>query len=226
MTSIINYGLNLIMPERTSTIHPNDRPWINNNLKLLIKRRQKAFASGNVTLFKLLRNKVNRERKRCRKTYYQTKVHKLRDTKPSDWWREVKQLRGMSKSKKKSLRDSLHQDLGQDTDENLSNETNNIFINVMRNYTPLPEDIAVSVNDKEVPVFVSESIVAKKLREISTSRSSGPDDIPNWVLKTSRIFLLYQLQTLLIPRFEVATFLKYGRWLTLFHYLKFQLLMT
>ena len=91
----------------------------------------------------------------------------------------------MSKSNKKSLRDSLHQDLGQDTDvENLSNEINNIFINVMRNYTPLSEDIAVSVNDKEVPVFVSESIVAKKLREISTSRSSGPDDIPNWVLKT------------------------------------------
>ena len=65
------------MPERTSTIHPNDRPWINNNLKLLIKRRQKAFVSGNVTLFKLLRNQVKRERKRCRKTYYQTKVHKL-----------------------------------------------------------------------------------------------------------------------------------------------------
>ena len=100
------------MPEHTSTIHPNDRPWINNNLKLLlIKRRQKAFASGNVSLFKLLRNKVNRERKRCRKTYYQTKVHKLRDTKPSDWWREMKQLCGMSKSNKKSLRDSLHQDL-------------------------------------------------------------------------------------------------------------------
>ena len=73
--------------------------------------------------------------------------------------------------KKKSLRDSLHQDLGQDTDENLSNEINNIFINVMRNYTPLSEDIAVSVNDKEVPVFVSESIVAKKLREISMSGS-------------------------------------------------------
>ena len=62
------------MPERTSTIHPNDRPWIDNNLKLLIKRRQKAFASGNVTLFKLLRiNKINRERKRCRKTYYKLK---------------------------------------------------------------------------------------------------------------------------------------------------------
>ena len=31
---------------------------------------------------------------------------------------------------------------------------------------------------------MSESIVAKKLREISTTRSSGPDDIPDWVLKT------------------------------------------
>ena len=212
MTSFINYGLNLVMPERTSTIHPNERPWINNNLTSLIKRRQKAFASRNVTLFKLLRNKVNRERKRCRKTYYQTKVHKLRDTKPSDWWREVKQLCGMSKSNKKGPRDSLHQDLDQDTDESLSNKINNIFINVMRNYTPLSEDIAVSVNDEDVPVFVSESTVAKKLREISTSRSSGLDDIPTWVLK--------------IPRFKIEKSLKSGSWLTFFHYLKFQLSMT
>ena len=69
MTSIINYGLNLIMPEQSIKIHHNDRPWVNSSLKSLINRRQKALASGDITLFKLLRNKVNRERKRCRKLY-------------------------------------------------------------------------------------------------------------------------------------------------------------
>ena len=92
-------------------MHHNDRPWVNSSLKSLINRRQKALASGDITLFKLLRNKVNRERKRCRKLYYQTKVRNLRDTKPKDWWREVKQLCGTSKPNKKGLKDSLHQDL-------------------------------------------------------------------------------------------------------------------
>ena len=132
----------------------------------------------------------------------------------------------MSKSNKKSLRDSLHQDLGQDTDENLSNEINNIFINVMRNYAPLSEDIAVSVNDKEVPVFVSESIVAKKLHEISTTRSSGPGDIPNWVLKTFSDILALPVADIINTSFQSCKVPQIWKMLTLFHYLKFQLLMN
>ncbi len=184
LTSIINYGLNLIMPERSIKVHPNDRPWVTSNLKSLINRRQKAFASGNVTLFKMLRNKVNRERKRCRKSYYQSKVHNLRNTNPRDWWREVKQLCGTSKHNNKSVKDRLHQDLWQETDINLSNKINNVFINVIQNYVPLSEDTAVIVHNDETPIIVTESTIARKLQEISTSRSSGPDGISNWVLKT------------------------------------------
>ncbi len=54
-----------------------DKPWINANLKLLIKKRQKAFTSGDKFLYEMLRNKVNRERKRCRKEYYNRKVRDL-----------------------------------------------------------------------------------------------------------------------------------------------------
>lgn len=54
-------------------IHTVTLPWMTNNLKRLIRQRQKAFINGNNTTFKLFRNKVNRERKRCRKTYYNNK---------------------------------------------------------------------------------------------------------------------------------------------------------
>ena len=49
----------------------------------------------NGSVFRLLRNKVNRERKRCRKLYYNAKVRELSGSKPRDWWREVKQLCGL-----------------------------------------------------------------------------------------------------------------------------------
>ena len=54
----------------------------------------------------------------------------------------------------------------------------------MKNYIPLSEDIAVSVNVNEIPITVTESAVARKLREVKTWRSRGPDGILNWVLKT------------------------------------------
>ena len=105
LTEIVNYGLDTIMPERSVRVHETDRPWMNSNcqLKALINRRQKALATNNVPLFKILRNKVNRERKRCRKVYYENKIKGLRDTKPRDWWREVKQFCGTAKATGRDL---------------------------------------------------------------------------------------------------------------------------
>ena len=37
--------------------------------------------------------------------------------------------------------------------------------------------------DDDDPIVVTEQSVARKLREVSTSRASCPDDIPNLVLK-------------------------------------------
>ena len=61
-------------------------------------------------MFKLFRNKVNRERKRCRKIYYQKKVQDVHDTKPRDWWREVKQLCGNTNVPRCDLRTILNPD--------------------------------------------------------------------------------------------------------------------
>ena len=73
-TDIIYLGLNMIMPEWSIKVYKSDRPWLSAQLKQRIARRQKAFASGNQFLFKILRNKVNRERKRLGKVYYENKV--------------------------------------------------------------------------------------------------------------------------------------------------------
>ena len=86
---IINYGLDAIMPVRSVKVRQPNRPWLNADLKQLIQKRQQAFSSSNTFLFKLLRNKVNRERKRCWAIYYNNKVRDLKNTRPRNWWRKV-----------------------------------------------------------------------------------------------------------------------------------------
>ena len=56
------------------------------------------------------------------------------------------------------------------------------FVSVLEQYCPLSAEFRVNTDDNE-PISVTEETVAKKLKEISISRSSGPDDLPNWVLK-------------------------------------------
>jgi len=82
LTEVINCGLDTIMPVRSIKIHEADRPWVSKHLKQLIIRRQKVFSTGNQPLFKILRNKINREGKRCRMVYYENKAKDVQDSKP------------------------------------------------------------------------------------------------------------------------------------------------
>ena len=75
----------------------------------------------------------------------------------------------------------LHQDLICE-EPVLVDNINRAFVNIMKDYQPLTDSVRVSVEDDE-PITVTEELVEKKLREISTSRASGPDELPNWVLK-------------------------------------------
>ena len=59
--NIVKTGLDLITPLRSKTIHRREAPWLNDKLKILIKRRQCALAKGNMDTFRMLRNCVNRE---------------------------------------------------------------------------------------------------------------------------------------------------------------------
>ena len=129
----------------------------------------------------MLRNKVNRERKRCRKTYYNSKVRDLQYVKPRDWWREIKQFCGTSKATQRDIRSILrtHTDCN---DQELANEINEAFVSMMQDYTPLSENVCVQIEHDE-PIVVNEESVARKRRQISISKTVGPDDIPKWVLK-------------------------------------------
>ena len=52
----------------------------------------------------------------------------------------------------------------------------------MHNYSPLADDVCVPTDDDE-PIEVTVTAVTQKLRQISITRASRPDNLPNWVLK-------------------------------------------
>ena len=153
LTEIVNYGLDTIIPERSVRLHETDRPWMNSQLKALIARRQKALATSNVPLFKILRNKVNREQKRYRKIYYENKVKGLHDTKPRDWWSEVKQLCDTAKATGRDLRATLHPNLVYD-DNVLSEKINEAFVSIMQGHSLLSENVLVASEDAFRPLAI------------------------------------------------------------------------
>ena len=151
----------------------------NESFKTIDSTKTKSFHCWKNVSFKLLRNKVNRERKRCRKSYYKAKVQQLSDSKPHDWWRELKQLCGL-KTDQKNLRSILRINYN---DQDLANRINETFISIMNSYSALPEDLCFP-NDGDECIQVTVDSVTEKLRQIDKSKASSPDNLPAWLLKT------------------------------------------
>ncbi|RMX50005.1 hypothetical protein pdam_00016659, partial [Pocillopora damicornis] len=55
------------------SVSVNEVPWMNNSLKCLICRRQKALTNNNLAEYNQLQNKVNRDQKACRAKCYNAK---------------------------------------------------------------------------------------------------------------------------------------------------------
>ena len=66
------------MPLKETSVSANEAPCMDNSLKRLIRRRQKALTNNNVAKYNQLWNKVNRDRKACRAKYYDAKVKDLK----------------------------------------------------------------------------------------------------------------------------------------------------
>ena len=149
---IINYGLDTLVPLKAVKVHHNDQTWMNSNLKCLIKKRQVAFPQNNHTLYKQLRNKVNRSRKTCRKLYYEAKVKDLKYNKRKGWWREIKRLGDLQVTSTSNIFANLEKDT-QDLDS-LSNLINDCFLEPMRDYEPLPYNI-FTPTENDIPISLS-----------------------------------------------------------------------
>lgn len=195
------------MPEKQVKVRSDDPPWVSEHFKSLIKKRQRAFSRGDVMSFKYFRNKVNRERKILRASFYTHKVSNLKKSKPKDWWKEVKRLSGMTPA---SGSDTLLPLQIPDTDHlnpiELANVINRSFLEPLNQFNPLSNadllpPTTSSILDPPRQQITSES-VCRKLKSLNPAKASGPDGIPNWLLKEYADILADPVSTLLETSFQ------------------------
>ena len=150
----------------------------------LIGRRQNALLSGNQLLYRLYRNKANRERKSLQRKYYQRKIQSLENEHPKQWWNNVKDLAGV-KVKCDNLQGLVNKHCSGNLDI-FANDICDFFNSVSNDFTPLsPNDTFLSPEaDTTIPdaYIINVNEVAKSLSRVKTDKAVGPDEIPNWIL--------------------------------------------
>ncbi|XP_063887196.1 uncharacterized protein LOC135114899 isoform X1 [Scylla paramamosain] len=83
-------------PAKSVTTHPSDAPWMTPRIKRLMRQRTWAFHSCPV-LYRKLRNRVIREIKNAKASYYPDKIHHLKLTNNRQWYAKIKALCGLQK---------------------------------------------------------------------------------------------------------------------------------
>ena len=105
----------------------------------------------------------------------------LQQNKPRDWWREVKQLSGPAATGRPDLR-SIMKNEDNHTNQEFVNKINKAFISFMNDNMPILDDVFVPIGDDK-PIIVMTESMAQNSRQITIAKTSGPDYLPNWVLK-------------------------------------------
>ena len=113
---------------------------VTEDFKRLIMSRQRDISSGNLQLFKLYRNKVNREKKLLRARFFATKVSNLKKSKPKTWWSDIKRISGM-KTCNSDLQSQLQiENIDHLSSKELANLINSTFLEPMSTYHPLRDE--------------------------------------------------------------------------------------
>ena len=72
---------------KTVTRHTADKPWITDLFRNLMRKRQRAFMSGNRDEYRVLRNMVNRASSKLKFEFYQKYILAISKSGSRDWWK-------------------------------------------------------------------------------------------------------------------------------------------
>ena len=181
---VIFAGLDLLMPIKEIKISTTDAPWMNDRLKLLIKKRQQAFVTygSKSIIFKQYRNLVNRKQKSCRAKYYKLNIDRLKEHNPKHWWNEVKRISNFS-NKQDPISLTNVETFSNLTHIEQANEINKAFLGPLEEYRLQCSLPHLPWTETSIYPEVSKIRVQNVLSKLPTNRASGSDKLPNWVLK-------------------------------------------
>ena len=172
--STLAIAMDKCLPMRSVKLHPTDKPWMTVEIKDAIKKRQRAWATGSSHLYYLYCNKLN---KLCR--FYCDIVSRMQDTNIEKWWSNIKLMSGLSKPAPLSCI-CIDGSFLRDTD--LAEAIKDSFSNIASDIPPL-EFAPIPIHYTPDEYIISPEAVERSLLAIKESKSCGPDEIPNWVLK-------------------------------------------
>ena len=131
--------------------------------------------------YNILRNSVNRESKSLRSRYYKNNVQSMKTCNPGKWWQKTFELLGLPINRSESFNLLAEDQCGGDMNA-LVNDMNTFFQSVSAHLTPIDNSVQQELIGSD-QLIISLKEVELKLMSTNIIKATGPDDLPNWILR-------------------------------------------
>ena len=195
-TENMKVAINTHIPSREVTIDPNEAPWMQKNIKILISKRNAAYKKAKLSgsdkdyeNFKKLRTKIKEQIEKSKEEYnckLEEKINIKSNTNDKTWWNLAKQILNKNKPQSAISLPLIVNDTTITEDKEKATVLNNYFVKQSRidltRAKILPEEFPQD-NICLENIRITALDVISAIQESKSNSASGPDGISTTILK-------------------------------------------
>ena len=183
-------NLDKYCPEKTMRLGPQDKPWMNYELKCLSRKKQREWVKyGKSDKYKCLEKQFKSKYEAAAQKYMEDKVTKLKETQPGKAYKVFKSMGARpgdcTDNGTFSLPNHQNENL---TDQECAEKIAEHFASISGEYAPadvekLPERVKSRLRTKSKPPVVTEYDCYMKMKAAKKPTSGVPGELPSAIVK-------------------------------------------
>ncbi len=173
VTCFIRKCIDDVVPTKTIRIYPNQKPWINSDVRSALSARTSAFKSGNSDDRKQASYDLRRTIKAAKRTYKNKVEEHFNNNNPRSMWQGINNITGFKGNKPATVNIAA----------SLPDELNTFYARFEADNTAHTESAAAAAAEEVSPLTLSVADVTRSFKRVNIRKAVGPDGIPGRVLK-------------------------------------------
>ncbi len=177
VTCFIRKCIDDVVPTKTIRIYPNQKPWINSDVRSALSARTSAFKSGNTDDRKQTSYDLRRSIKAAKRTYKNKVEEHFNNNNPRSMWQDINNITGFKGNKPATVNIAA----------SLPDELNTFYARFEADNTAHTESAHTAAAEEVSPLTLSVADVTQSFKRVNIRKAVGPDDIPVEVCTGSKL---------------------------------------
>ncbi len=179
LTCFIRKCIDDVVPTKTIRIYPNQKPWINSDVRSALSARTSAFKSGNTDDRKQASYDLRRSIKAAKRQYKNKVEEHCNNNNPRSMWQGINNITGFKGNKPATVNIAA----------SLPDELNTFNARFEADNTAHTESAHTAAAEEVIPLSLSVADVTRSFKRVNIRKAVGPDGIPGHVVKACALQL-------------------------------------